>query len=141
MAAITGSNYTSKPRWERGYAFKASGYATHATVATGDVITWTNILPEDGVTIKAFKIYSDKEVDTNASPGTFKVGNSDDDDGFLAARSMGTAGDGITAAGVGALVGTYITNRSVVATLGTVGTAASNVTWFIEIDYECGNTA
>ena len=139
MTAYTGT-VTLTPRNLTGTLEFTSGTRTvSGAAATADTITFSNFFPADGVTVRAVKIFTDKEVDTNGSPGTFIVGDGTDDDGYVVATSMGTPGGGVVAFGTGAQMNVYTTKRDLVITLGTIGTGASAVTWYAEALYAAGD--
>ena len=141
MPDNTGS-VLNTPRAIEGYTFITTGTCTVATPATADTITFTNFFPDFGVTPREVMVWTDKEIDTNASPGTFTAGDGTDADGYIVATSMGTAATTapVVALGTGALMNTYVTGRNLVITLGTIGTAGSAVTFYARAIYESGNT-
>lgn len=114
-------------------------YVRSATTnATGDTITFSNPFKGGKQKLLGGRI-TFVSFDSNASPGTFKVGTAGDDDGFLTAVSMGNAGTTtpITRNFDGALVGTSLDGtESIIVTLGTVGTATTGanayIEWFVE---------
>ena len=100
------------------------GSDTLGTPASTDTVTFTNFWPEFPYTPKGVIIVASSALDTNASPGTLTVGDGTDADGHVVATSMGNL---VFASGTGALMGSVQTNRDLVITLGTIGTAGSNV--------------
>jgi hypothetical protein len=94
------------------------GITGHAS--TGDTILFENIIPRGGAKVVAVQVVS-PELDTNASPtGTFIVGNSDDDNGFVITENCGLPvvapanGKQLSVTGTGALIGTAVTNRDII---------------------------
>lgn len=118
---------------EVGNQFMAtSHYALTGALVAADTITFTNLLPKAGGVIVAVDIFS-PELDTDATPtGTWKVGNTDDDDGYVLTSNIGLPtqapanGQQISHHGTGALIGTTVTNRDVVVTI--VGVMATSAT-------------
>ena len=90
----------------------------HAT--TGDTILFENIIPRSGAKVVAVQVVS-PELDTNATPtGTFIVGNSDDDNGYVLTENCGLPavlpanGKQLSVTGTGDLIGTAVTNRDII---------------------------
>lgn len=123
MTAYSGDLLATAP-CETGKLNVTVGSDTIATPATGDVITIANFWPERPTTRLGVLLVFSSRLDTNASPGTFTVGDGTDADGYVVATSMGNI---VAASGTGAIIGTTATSRDLVITLGTVGTAGSGV--------------
>lgn len=121
-----------------GYYTLTGGITGHAS--TGDTITFSNIIPRSGAKVVGLQVVS-PELDTDASPtGTFIVGNSDDDNGYVLTENCGLPaqapanGKQLSVTGTGALIGTVVTNRDIIieytaalATSATSGTIRLNV--------------
>ena len=75
---------TIPPRWQAGQIYTAYGfYTVGAAVAQNDTITFTNIIPANGVEIISTRLMTPK-LDTNATPtGVFILGDATDDDRFI----------------------------------------------------------
>jgi len=150
MTAYAGFITTKGRSGELGSPRKALGYitlgaadangTTVSTLATTDTITWTNIIPGK------FKVIGGAiwgvEPDVHATPtGTLKIGNSDDDDGYLVTTGEAVGlSNSLAEAWVrkfdGALLGTTISNGSIVLTpVANVATIGSGKIW-IELEVE-----
>ncbi len=81
---------TIPPRWQAGQQYTSVGYYTvGAAVAQNDTITFTNIIPANGVEILSVRLQVPK-LDTNATPTAVAiVGDSVDDNRFIDAVSLG----------------------------------------------------
>jgi hypothetical protein len=150
MTALTGTNVLSAPKWQAGLQYTAVGYYTlGGAIVSGDTITWTNILPGTGNPVKllGFRVWG-QELDTNASPtGTLKIGDANDDDGYLTSKTAGDATGQMQFFGDGAYIGGQTgaasgqASASIIATVGgTLATAASSGTIWIAADYFCQNS-
>ena len=112
-------------RGELGMQFTASGFyalggAITGHASTGDTITFPNILPNGGVKVLAVEV-SAPELDAHATPtGTMIVGNSDDDNGYIAVTSVAVNKSNSLAEGLfrkssnEELIGTKVTNRDII---------------------------
>ncbi len=89
LGAVT-ATITIPPRWQAGQVYTAYGYYTvGAAVAQNDTITFTNIIPKNGVQILSTRLLTPK-LDTNATPtGVFILGDSGDDDRLINDVSIG----------------------------------------------------
>lgn len=100
---MTAYNYTvlnTTPPWDAGKIFTVQAYYDLGGVAlaSGDTITATNLIPNNGIEIVDVVIAA-SETDTDATPtGTFNVGDGDDADRFIVGIPMGI--NGATTAGL-----------------------------------------
>jgi len=147
MAALTGTNVVAN-RYEPGREYTALGsYTLAGAIASADTITWTNLLPINGVQILEFRLYG-QELDTNATPtATVIVGDATTTNGYLTSKTAGDANGQYQMFGDGAFIGlsTGATNatatRNVLLTVGgTVATAASTGTVYVMVRYYCSGT-
>lgn len=142
-AADTAGTILVEPKWQAGMTYEVVGeLSIPEAVETGDTWTFTNILPENKVTIVGGS-YNGVEFDTNASPtATVIIGDGTDTDGYLESRVGGGAESRQTFGFDGALLDATPASRSVVVTLGgTVATAASSGTATVSIRYYCSDGA
>lgn len=109
-------------------------YTIGAGVVTGDTFTFTGLLGKGDKKIVGFRIFG-AEFDTNASPtATIIVGSENDTNGLLESIVAGGAGAQLAYSGNGQLIGTITSDENVIVTLGgTVATAASSGTFFVEL--------
>lgn len=143
MTAYTGTVLIPGKNGDKGAQNIALGKLTFASaLASGDTYTLTNILPLGGAKVVSVRVFG-AELDTGATPtGKYKVGNSDDSDGYLVDKSAALGlqnslpsqavyfGDGI-------LIGTTVTNRDVVLTgITNMATGATEVSLFVELVLE-----
>ena len=134
MAAITGTVTAVGKNGEKGMLYFARGVFTFsAALVTTDTYNISNLLPRGGARIVAGRIVGSK-MDTNATPQlAFRIGNSDDDDGYLTQQTQGTG----TQTGFsfdGALVNQVVTNRNLSMTVNTnPATGATSGTFNIEL--------
>jgi hypothetical protein len=137
MASVSTTPNLQPAPFIMGQAMSNSATVLQATVASGNTITFTNIFPTRGdlpVTPVGFTLHASTNPDTNGSPGTLTVGDGETANVYMPATSMGRH----NWVGVGSGTTTN-TNGNLVVTLGTVGTAASNVTWRVVVHYICGD--
>lgn len=144
MTANTGT-VTVKPRWSPGATFTAAAYGTFSgTVASGDTLTISDLVPTNGFTVSEVKVWGGP-LDTDASPtATLVVGDGTDTDFYVASKvpagitdtgQMIIFGDGV---GVRASAGTYPASGNVVLTVGgTMGTGGSSPVVNITVTYVC----
>ena len=84
------------------------------------------------------------EGDTNATPtATLVVGDGTDADGYLTSKTWGNALGQFQMFGDGAIIGTsaHASSNVKLTSGGTVATAASSGTVFVEMTYYCSGTA
>lgn len=143
MTALTGTVLTTAP-WQAGQTYTAKGYYTlGGAIVTADTITWSNILPANDVTVLSVVRYG-KEFDTDASPtGTEIWGDGTDTDAYITSKTSGDATGQLIFHGDGAVIGTSnAASRNVVCTVGgTIATAATTGTVWVEVTYYCSNGA
>jgi|NOAtaT_5_FD_contig_21_7934754_length_511_multi_3_in_0_out_0_1 hypothetical protein len=111
-----------------------------STLASADTFTFTNLLPANPVEPIAVSIWG-SEPDTNASPtATLVFGNSDSANGYLTSKTAGGAVQQYRVDGDGALLGTLVSNRTLIGLLGgTMGTGSAAGTLYVKVDYVCQN--
>lgn len=150
MTAYVGFTTRKAGAGERGLYQKFLGYitlgsadangTTVSTCATTDTITWSGVLPDK------FKVIGGAawgvETDTNATPThKFTIGNSDDADGYLvettgAVNRSNSLAQQFCVKFDGALIGTTISNSSIVLTpTANPATIGSGKVW-IELEIE-----
>lgn len=89
LGAVTGTIAVA-PRWQAGQQYTSVGtYTVGAAVAQNDTITFTSIIPANGVQILSTRLMVPK-LDTHATPtGVFILGDATDDNRFIDAVSIG----------------------------------------------------
>lgn len=141
--AMTVVGPTEAP-WSLGKQYTRRAYFTvGSAVETGDSWTASNFLPSQDVQIISGMVFG-ADLDTNASPqATVIVGDGTDTDGYLSSKTAGGGEQNNVLPFDGALISTYGTppaSRNLTLTLGgTVATAASSGTVWVEATYLCIN--
>lgn len=144
--SVTGTNLvpssTGQAPWEPGHEFTTlSKYTIAATVLTGDVYTFANMLPPLNLAVQLLSVeFYGVELDTNSSPtATLVLGDGTTTNAYLTSKTAGNAVFQLHYVGDGANIGTVITvSRNIVATVGgTVATGQTSGDVFCKVRYRC----
>ena len=141
MAALTGTNtYKSAPYIIGTTQVVTGTYELAAALAAADTITWTDLLPQEDITILEVAVTT-PDLDSSGTDGTLDIGDGTDADGYVDGAKLNIpASDAatFTTVGQGALIGTTVSDkRNVVATVaGSPNETSGTVT--VKVIYACG---